>query len=80
MVNDGKGGEGGGQPPAGLGGQITHFRDVSDDQRGRGMGLIPPGGEDRQSLEWNRGVEDLPEGVVRELRGPAEWDPPRPGE
>jgi len=44
------------------------------------MGLVPPGGEDRQSLEWNWGVEGLREGVVWGSRGPSDWDPPRSGE
>jgi len=64
MLDDGKEGEGGGLPPAGSGGRITHFREVPDEQRGLGTGLVPPGGEDRQSLEWNQGVKGLPGGGV----------------
>jgi len=63
MLDDGIEGEGGGLPLAGLGGHVTHFRDVPDELRGLGMGLAPPGGADHQSLEWIRGVEALSEGV-----------------
>jgi len=80
MLNDGKEGEGGGLPPARLRGQVTDFRDAPDERRGLGTGLAPPGGEGRQSLEWNRGVEGLPERVAWGLRGPSDWDPPRSGE
>jgi len=76
MLYDRKEGKGGDLPPAGFWGRVTHFRDVPDELRGLGMGLVPPGGEDHQSLEWNRGVEGLPEGVVWVLRGPSDWDPP----
>jgi len=77
MLNHGKEGEGEGVPPAGLGGRGTRFREVPDNLRGLGTGLAPPRGEDSQSLEWNRGEEGLPEEVVRVLRGPSDWDPPR---
>jgi len=80
MLDDGEEGEGGGLPPAGVGRRDTHFRDVLDGVRGLGTGLAPPGGEDRRSLEWNRGVQGLPAGVVWGLQGPSDWDQPRPGE
>ena len=67
MLDDRKEGEGGGLPPAGLEGRVTQFRSVPDEMRGLGSGLVPAGGEDRPSLEWNRGVEGLPEAVVRGL-------------
>jgi len=74
MLNDRKEGDRGGQPPAGSEGRVTHFWDLPDGLRGLGMGLVPPGGEDRQSLMWNRSVERLPEGVLSGLRGPSGWD------
>jgi len=80
MLDEAKEGKGAGLPPSGLGGRIPHFQDVPDELRGLGKGLVPAGGEDRQTLEWTRGVEGLLEGVVWGLRGPSEWDPPRSGE
>jgi len=76
MLDDGKEGKGGGLP-SGLGVRLTHFRDIPDEPRGVGTGLVPTGGEDRESREWNWGLEGLPEGVVWGLRGPSDWDPPR---
>jgi len=54
MLYDEKKGKGGGLPPAGLGGRVTHFRYVPDKLRRLGTGLVPLGGEDRQSLKWNQ--------------------------
>jgi len=64
MLYDGKEAKGGGQPPSGFCGRVTHYRDVPYELRGLGTGLVPPGGEAHQSLEWNRGVPGLLEGVV----------------
>jgi len=64
MLDEGKEGEGGGLPPAGFWGRVTHFWDVPDELRVLGSGFVLPGGEDCQSLEWNRGVEGLLDGVV----------------
>jgi len=80
MLDDGKEGEGGGLPPARLGWRVTHFQDIPDELRGPGTGAAPPGGKDRQTLEWSRGAEALPEGVVWGSRGPSDWDPPHSGE
>jgi len=77
MLDDRKEGEGGGLSPAVLGGRVTHFRDVPDEVSGLETGLVPPGGEDRQSLEWNRDMEGQPKGVVWGLQGPSDWYPPR---
>jgi len=79
MLDDGKEGKGGGLPPVVFWGRVTHFQDVPDELKGLGTGLVPPGGENRQSLEWNRGVEGLPQGVVWGLQGPCYWDPPCSG-
>ena len=64
VLNDGKKGEGGGRPPTGRGGRVTHFWDVLDELKGLGTGLAPPGGEGHQSLGCNRGTWALPGGVV----------------
>jgi len=80
MLNHRKEGESGGWPPGGLGGRVTPFRDAPDELRELGTGLVPEGREDCQSLEWNRGVEGLPEGVVWGLRGLSLWDLPGSGE
>jgi len=64
MFNDGKEGEGGCLPPAALGGRVTNFQGVPDQLRGLEIGVVAQGGEDRQSLEWSRGAEGLPEGAV----------------
>jgi len=57
MLDDGKEGEAGGLPPAGLGGPVIHFRDVPNRPKGLGTGWVSPAGEDSPSLEWNQGVE-----------------------
>jgi len=80
MLDDGKEGEGGGLPPDGLGGQVTHFWDVPNKLRGLETGLGPAEGEDRQSQEWSRGAEGVPEGAVWGSRAPSDWDPPPSGE
>ena len=51
MLDDGEEGEGGGRPPAGLGGAVIYSRDAPDELRGLGTGLVPPGEEDHESLE-----------------------------
>jgi len=45
------------------GGVINHYRDEPDGRKGRGKGFGPPGGENRESLEWYWDEEVLP-GVV----------------
>jgi len=80
MLYDREEGKGGGLHAAGFWGRVTHSRGVPDELRGLGTGLVPPGGENRQSLESNQSVVGLPEGVVWGLRGPSDWDPPRTGE
>jgi len=80
MLDDGKEGKGGGLPLVGFWGRVTHFRDIPDELRRLRPGLVPPGREDHQSLEWNWGVEGLPEGVVGGVRGPFDWDPPCSGQ
>jgi len=49
-LNDRKEGKLVGQPPVRLEGRVTHFRDVWDDQRVLGTGLVSPGGEDPKAL------------------------------
>ena len=80
MFDDGKEGEGGGWPPPGSGGRVTHFGEVHDEPRELGTGLLPPAGDDCQSLEWNWGMEGWPEGVVWGLPGPSDRDERRSGE
>jgi len=79
MLNDGKKVRVQGRPFPTGGGAIIHIRDEAYDPKERGKGSGPPGGEDRQSLEWFQGEEALPGVAAWESLGPLQLDPPWPG-
>jgi len=80
MLNDGKKGRHRGRPTPFGGGTINHRLDEPVDFGGRGKGLAPPLGEGRQGLGWCRSPGALSALVAWGLLGPAQWDPPWPGE